>query len=519
MNKKPGISTQKRVGTKQKNKQSPMKQAKYPSLYQINTRVWLTQLSQDLGRQATLDDITDIELDRLADMGFDWIWLLSVWATGELGRKVSLSNPEWRHDFEKTLPDLREEDIRGSGFGVVDFHVPSQLGGDKALKRLRTRLNKRGIKLMLDFVPNHLGLDHPWAEKHPEYFIPGTEDDLKNNPLNYTKLKHKKADRVFAYGRDPNFSGWPDSLQLDYSNPAVVEAMTKELLRISGQCDGVRCDMAMLILPEIFERTWNRKVQSFWPEAIKAVREKNPEFCFMAEVYWGMEWTLQQMGFDYAYDKRLYDRLCEGHARPVREHLYAGLDYQKKLARFLENHDELRAASVFDPDKHKAAAIITFLTPGLRFFHQGQLEGRKKHISIHLVRAPHEPVDPDLHIFYTNLLAKMRMPLFRNGQWCLLECTPAWEGNGSWDAFLAFSWELDGIRSLVAINFAPHKSQCFVKLRFPDLANRQVEFADLMSTDQYERDGNDLVSRGIYLDLRPWGYHVFHVNFLPSANA
>ena len=60
----------------------------------------------------------------------------------------------------------------------------------------------------------------------------------------------------------------------------------------------------------------------------------------MAEVYWDLEWTLQQQGFDYTYDKRLYDRLREGHARPVREHLYAGLDYQVKLARFLENHDD-----------------------------------------------------------------------------------------------------------------------------------------------------------------------------------
>ena len=167
---------------------------------------------------------------------------------------------------------------------------------------------------MLDFVPNHMGPDHHWVQDHPDYFVPGTEIDLEKYPQNYTRIKCGQGEMILAYGRDPYFSGWPDTVQLDYSNPATVEAMMKELLRIAGQCDGVRCDMAMLILPEVFERTWGRRALPFWPIIIKAVREKFPDFLFMAEVYWDMEWTLQQQGFDYAYDKRLYDRLREGNA-------------------------------------------------------------------------------------------------------------------------------------------------------------------------------------------------------------
>jgi hypothetical protein len=118
----------------------------YPSLYQINTRVWLTDISHDLGRNATLDDIPDAELDKLAGMGFDWVWFLSVWCTGELAKKVSRENPEWRSDFEKTLPDLEEKDIAGSGFAITGYYVHPDLGGDEALKRLRERLWKRGLK-------------------------------------------------------------------------------------------------------------------------------------------------------------------------------------------------------------------------------------------------------------------------------------------------------------------------------------------------------------------------------------
>ena len=484
----------------------------YPSLYQINTRVWLTELSRTLGRAATLDDVPDAELDRLAERGFDWVWFLSVWQTGPAGQRVSRANAEWRREFQETLPDLREEDIAGSGFAITAYAVPHALGGDAALARLRQRLAKRGLKLMLDLVPNHMALDHPWVEDHPDYFVPGTEDLLAREPQNYIRVKRKKGDLILAYGRDPYFSGWPDTLQLDYSNPATQEAMIRELEKIASQCDGVRCDMAMLALPEVFERTWGRKSAPFWPMATRQVRERAPGFCFMAEVYWDLEWTLQQQGFDYTYDKRLYDRLCEFHARPVREHLYAGLDYQNKMARFLENHDEPRAAATFSPKVHEAAAVITFLSPGLRFFHQGQFEGRKKRISPHLVRGPDEPIEQRLTQFYDRLLAVLRNPVVRDGQWQLLECVPAWDGNWSSDAFITCAWQnSDGERLLVAVNYALHQSQCYVRLPFSDLGGRHWRLQDLLGDARYDRNGHDLQSRGLYLDVSPWQYHVFEM--------
>jgi len=487
-----------------------MSDLRYPSLYQINTRVWLTELSRKLGRAASLDDVPDAELDRLAELGIDWVWLLSVWQTGLAGQRVSRLNAGWRVEFQETLPDLREEDIAGSGFAITTYAVPAYLGGDAALARLRQRLAKRGLKLMLDFVPNHMALDHPWVEEHPEYFVSGTEDLLAREPQNYIRVKRNKGDLILAYGRDPYFSGWPDTLQLDYSHPDTQEAMIGELQKIAGQCDGVRCDMAMLILPEVFERTWGRKPPSFWPQATQRVRQRAPDFCFMAEVYWDLEWTLQQQGFNYTYDKRLYDRLREGHARPVREHLHAALDYQTKLARFLENHDEPRAAASFDPQVHQAAAVITYFIPGLRFFHQGQFEGRVKRISPHLVRAPEEAPDKETQEFYDHLLAILRMPIVKSGEWQWLTPQPAWDGNESWDAFIAHAWQgSGGERMLVAVNYAPYPSQCYVRLPFPEIKDCTVRLDDSLSSASYIRDGNELLERGLYLDLEPWSYHVF----------
>lgn len=483
---------------------------KYPSLYQINTRAWLTELSRKLSRRATLDDIPDAELDRLAAMGFDWIWMLSVWQTGLAGQRISRSNPEWRHEFQETLPDLREEDIPGSGFAITGYTVHKDLGGDAALARLRERLRKRGQRLLLDFVPNHTGLDHPWVETHPEYYIWATELDLARAPRNYTRVQRKNGDLLLALGRDPYFPGWPDALQLNYGNPATQSAMIDELVKISGQCDGVRCDMAMLVLPDVFQRTWGIRPEPFWQKALKAVRAKVKDFCFMAEVYWDLEWTLQQQGFDYTYDKRLYDRLRDHHARPVREHLHADLDYQNKMARFLENHDEPRAAATFPHAIHEAAAVITFLSPGLRFFHQGQLEGRQKRISPHLGRAPEEPVDQELLQFYDRLLGVLKLPVVRDGAWQSLDCAPAWNGNWTWDCFLVFGWKGPGGELLVvAVNYADNQSQCRVRLPFEELDGRTWRLEDQLSGAAYDRDGTEMQVQGLYLDLPAWGFNAF----------
>jgi glycosidase len=484
----------------------------YPSLYQINTRVWLNRLSRQIDRPATLDDIPDAELDELANLGFDWVYFLSVWQTGQAARQVSRSNPQWLAEYRELLPDLQEEDICGSGFAITSYTLNTRLGEAEALIRLRDRLHQRGLKLMLDFVPNHTAPDHPWIREHPEYYVPGTEALLAEQPQNYIKIDLPQGSTILAYGRDPYFDGWPDTLQLNYGNPALQTAMSNEILKISQWCDGLRCDMAMLVLPEIFQRTWGIATEPFWPKAIPQVREQHPDFIFMAEVYWDLEWTLQQQGFDYTYDKRLYDRLREQQARPVREHFCANLDYQNKSARFLENHDEPRAAATFSSGVHEAAAVLTFFCPGLRFFHQGQLQGWTQKISVHLCRGPEQPTEQDLQRFYHQLLEGLRLGAVRDGAWQLLDCQPAWEDNWTWDCFIAFAWQgSGGERFLIVVNYSPTQAQCYLRLPFSEMRGKTYRLQDRLSEAVYERDGDNLLEGGLYLDLWPWGYHLFEL--------
>src|SRR5262249_5435918 len=144
-------------------------------------------------------------------------------------------------------------------------------------------------------------------------------------------------------------------------------------------------------------------------------------------------------------------------------------------------------------------------SPGLRFFHQGQFEGRQKRISPHLGRAPDEPVNPTLRPFYERLLNILQQPVLRNGQWRLLECAPPWDGNWINDGFIACSWQgSNNERLLVAVNYAPNQSQCQLKLPFGDLAGKTWRLVDQLSNAAYDRTGIELQSQGLYLDHAPW---------------
>ena len=432
----------------------------HPLLLQINTRVWLHEVSGRTGRPVSLAAMPEEELDRIAQAGFNWVWLMSVWKTSDASRQIALTHSKWRTAFESTLADLKADDICGSGFAVSEYSVADNLGGDGELALLRRKLADRGIRLMLDFVPNHTGLNHPWIDTDLDFFMAGTQEDLERRPTNYTAADTGQGRRILAHGRDPNFEGWPDTLQLNFANPRLHTRRMEELTAIAGQCDGVRCDMAMLIDPAVFRRTWGVETAPFWPEAIDRVKTTYPDFIFLAEVYWDLEYHLQQQGFDYCYDKRLYDRLRGDTASAVRQHLTADIEYQNKLARFLENHDERRAAAVFQSDRHMVAAVLTFFLPGLKFFHQGQLEGARIRIPPHLCRGPHEDVNIQLQTFYTRLLEVLRQPVFHKGRWQLLRALS--DSNDELaNSVIAYGWQAEGERlHAIALNFDSRPVRC-----------------------------------------------------------
>lgn len=448
------------------------------------------------------------EWDAMAGRGFDAVWLMGVWERSPAGIAVANRNQGLLEDFRRVLSDYCPDDNVGSPYCVRNYIVDVRLGGPEALAVARAELARRGLKLVLDFVPNHVAPDHPWVDRHPEFLVPGTEEEARSHPASFIK----RGGRIFACGRDPHYPAWPDVLQLNGFHPGLRQAVKETLGGIASQCDGVRCDMAMLLMSPIFERTWGglagqRPATEYWVDMISAVKKTRPDFLFIAEAYWDLEWELQQQGFDYCYDKRLYDRMEHGGAECVRLHLCADPVYQGKLVRFIENHDEPRAGKVFPGPKGRAAAVIMATIPGGKLYHEGQFEGRQVKLPVFLGRRPDEPVDSDLQGFYRTLLNVASLDELRNGTWLLCDLT-GWPDNETCRNLLAWCWSNAGRHLLIVVNYSAEGAQGLVRIHRADLKGRILTMMDLLTGERFDRSGNELYYPGLYVNLPPWGCHV-----------
>jgi hypothetical protein len=482
---------------------------RFPSVYEISTWVWLADLSRKYGTFIELGSVPPQEWDAIAEFGFDAVWLMGVWERSPAGIAIANRNPGLLEDFRRALPDFHPLDNVGSPYCIRRYVVDQLLGGPGGLASAREQLARRGMRLILDFVPNHVAPDHPWASSDPEYFVRGSAAALFNDPASYVEI----GGNIFARGRDPYFPAWPDVLQLNAFNAGLREAATATLRDIAGQSDGVRCDMAMLLLNSVFERTWKQAAgptpsSEYWRSIIPAVKQSSPGFLFMAEAYWDLEWELQQQGFDFCYDKRLYDRLEHDPPETVRLHLCADPEYQNRLVRFLENHDEPRAASVFSPARERAAAVVIATLPGSRLFHEGQFEGRKVRPPVFLGRRPLERADNDLCGFYKRLLRATSNPVFRDGEWALCERT-GWPDNPSYLNLVAWSWSGDEARYLVVVNLSDRTAQARVRAPWTNVEGETLRLVDGLSDATFERSGSELKGEGMYVELGPWACHFF----------
>ncbi len=482
---------------------------RYPALYEMNTWVWLDELSLKSGKAVDLGSVPGAEWDAIARFGFDAVWFMGVWERSPAGIAIANQNMNLVADFRRALPDFAPADNTGSPYCIRRYVVDGHLGGARGLAVARRELAKRGMKLLLDFVPNHVAPDHPWVREHSEYFIQGNDEDASRDPSSYIEVQGK----VFACGRDPNFPAWPDVLQLNAFAPGLRRAARETVSSIAAQCDGIRCDMAMLMLNQIFERTWGSRLgkppaMDYWFDIIPAVKSVYPDFCFIAEAYWDLEWELQHQGFDFCYDKRLYDRVEHGDAPGIRLHLGADLAYQEKLVRFLENHDEPRAATLFSRAQEEAAAVITSSLPGARLFHEGQLEGRKTRIPVFLSRRPAEPVDQQLRAFYEKLLAALHAPVFHDGAWKLCECS-GWPDNQSCQNLVAWSWVKDSDRRLIVVNLSQGAAQGRVHVPWEEVRGAAWHLTDVLSGWSCDRDGEEMATDGLYIELAAWSFYFF----------
>jgi hypothetical protein len=486
-----------------------------PAIYEINTAAWLYELSLKLGKTVHLGDVPPGEWDALKALGMDYVWLMGVWSRSRPSRNVCLESPEFSRRFDAVSPGWNEEDVIGSSYSLSSHEPDPLIGGWEDIGITHRELHKRGMGLVLDFIPNHTGLDHPWLSEHPEYYIQSGKHDYEKDPAAFFPFNVNGRTLYFAHGRDPNFPAWTDTAQLNYFNPALRLAMIECLEKIARHCDGVRCDMAMLELNKVFQRVWgwaNPNPASacldreFWAQAFERV----PGLLYIAEAYWDTEWTLQQLGFDFVYDKRLYDRLKNAPPQEVYQHLTADLDYQNKLLRFVENHDEPRSLTVFGRDKIKAAAVLTSTLPGMRLYFQGQMEGRMIHLPLQIRRSKPEAVDADIKAFYDRLIPLVDRQVFHSGDWRLKKVFPV--ADKAAVDLVACNWKLEQTFMLVIVNLGSRSAGGRVCFQDELSESQDYTFRDQLSPQYFTQNGKILSHPGISFELDAHQAQIFDIS-------
>lgn len=482
-----------------------------PKLYELNTRVWIKRF----GKGTTLSKIPIKFFEGLADKGINLVWLLGVWDVSSEIIDECCFTPELTAEYSKALKDWEKEDVEGSPFSINDYVINPKLGTLSDLEKLRKELNKLGIKLILDFIPNHFGASTKLVKTNPNIFLKADEKLLADDP--YTFFKSKFNNNIYAHGRDPLFPPWLDTIQVNYFSEEAREFMTGRLLRIAEVCDGVRFDMAMLQLNNVFQNTWlgvlnrndmKKPKDEFWKIVIEKLKKVEPDFNFIAEVYWDLEWQLQQLGFDFTYDKRITDRLSVKDIQGVKGHLMADMDYQLKSVRFLENHDEPRAIEKFGVKESTAAAVLISTIPGMKLYFDGQFEGKKIKLPVQLTREPIEKVSDSIANFYTKLLSITKEEIFSKGKWKMIDPLPAADDNHSHENILTWEWRMGEDVRVVVINYSDSTSQCRLKIQLNSMAN-DIKILDILNEIEYNRSINEIKTSGLFIELKSFHCHIF----------
>lgn len=484
-----------------------------PHILEINAHNWLKQLRERLGnKKLTLADVPEENLFDIKSHGFDAIWLMGVWQESPASRAIARQDKAINDYLAKTVPNYDKKDIVGSQYAIYDYSVNKDFGGNAALLTLKKRLNDFGIKLILDFAGNHLAKDNPLTLTNKEFFV-HMDDEPKEKELFF------QTDKGYwiAHGKDPYFPSWTDTAQINQFNPKARAFLKDTLFKILPLCDGLRCDMVMLMLNNVFRDTWGNVVkeetpsEEFWPQIISEVKNLYPSFTFLAEVYWGMEWEVQELGFDYTYDKILYDRLLLSTAQDIQGHLNAEHLYQKRSLRFIANHDEEAPLTAFGREKSKAAAVAAYTLIGARLFTISQLYGEEKRLPIQYTRGIRVK-NEDMLSFYKQFLDIINNPCFHGGQWTIKNPKPANEKDSSFKNILCWAWTQQTTQKIIVINYSSVPSKCIMPL------DKVPSDENLILKEHFKKNETILPSaqakkEGLLLDLLPFEAKIFSVDF------
>lgn len=420
------------------------------TMYLINTRLWFNGLGIK-----SIDDVPDTEWEKLFEK-YDNFWFMGIYRPSQKGQENA---KKYWEQYQYYLPDIdKEKDVVSSPFAVPEYYPnPAIANSWQEWDKMVEKLHQKGKRVFIDFVPNHTALDHPWVESHPEYYIQGDKQQYQDNPSHFVEIIDNHGQiRYLAHGKDPYFDPWSDTLQLNYANLELQKRMEEELINLSKHADGFRCDMAVLITPDVFLKTWgsylsNEEKQnlesslqnrdedkqnlefSFWRRVVSRLkeattREGENKFELIAEAYWEVDKI--EKYFDFIYNHDLYKQIVETLGNGPNIDLKSHLDYllrnpnndKKHWVFYTENHDEKRAVDAMDEQFSKPAAVLSAMIKNSIFMvNQGQEVGCRYHPPMQVFRCRKEDINQSMAKFYDELILIRRSRLFQTGDIKIIE--------------------------------------------------------------------------------------------------
>jgi hypothetical protein len=432
---------------------------------------------------------------------------MGVWQLGTSGLYHDRTDKGLKANYDNLLPGWTNDDVIGSPYAISAYTVNTELGTEADLVNLRQRLNALGLKLMLDYVPNHSAADAPEVTTNLSFYV--------RCPPEESPDPGKYFSNGIAYGCGAWCDPWTDVAQFNYMDQNFRASRIAVLKKIASLADGIRCDMAHLIINNAFWDYWKTQLLAwnytesnteFWSDAISAVKTEYPECIFMAESYGDVLGTLHSFGFDFTYDKDPLDHLRDGNVNEFKSKIWnRDISFARRMAHFTENHDEPRSVANFKGNKKVAnsAALALLTLPGLRFVNQDQWNGYANKIDVHLRRAVKEDVDTNVISFYEALWGLLKRSELRSGDFSFPEF-------GSCDGFLFWKWSVNASRVLVAINFGSGQGSC--RVRCPDApggGDDTVHVLELLTGVRYERSAGEMKDPGLYVELQGYSQQVF----------
>lgn len=516
----------------------------------VNTRVFLDELSEKYNKPITIGTIPESEWQELFKDHTSF-WFMGIYKESQAGQDFCQKNPYCIRDVEYEIERQvnPEKDIGASSFSIPEYTINLKIapGGWSEWDKMVDYLHQHNKKVFTDFVPNHVALDHSWATEHPDYFIQGTEEQFQKTPSLYYNVVDKDNNlHHIAHGKDPNYPQWDDTLQLNYANPDLQAAMIEVLIGnengLINHCDGLRCDMAMLLNSDTFIRTWGDKYfgghlpgseisyiknNEFWPKVIAEVKARvrelgRDDFTFIAEAYWDID----KLGknFDGIYYKELYDSLQvqnnDGNSISInhdniRELLSLatkdrdGNNLNFKWNTFIENHDEQRAVKKFGEKASKAAAVISAFGPFTFLMNQNQEKGYRYRIPAQFRHHLSETTNLSIKNFYDQILKLRNSRLCQKGEWSVVWPNPKMDSR-----IITVKYTLEDQTLYITTNYCDQTSYGnLTQINHYDNA-KVASLTDNKVIENFDQDR----SNGLFIKLNPWESQIIFVDRKSNIN-